>query len=198
MPNLAKLALLHATGLPEGAPMVAQDLLHLGNRAAVDQALSRLAKRGARLRVGRGAHALPGASRYGTRAPSALTVIAGWAALRGETMGAHGAAAANAPGLSTEGPMRAIYLTPGPSHRLRLGAQTVEFRHAPMWQLMFPGLAAGDVVRALAWLGPDKASDGAAKLRIKPPPSAMNEVASARSRRPTRLAREISALITHG
>ncbi|RWE22232.1 MAG: hypothetical protein E5V67_02445 [Mesorhizobium sp.] len=30
----------HAKGLPEGTPVAARGLLHLGNRAAVDQALS--------------------------------------------------------------------------------------------------------------------------------------------------------------
>jgi hypothetical protein len=33
----------HAGGLPEGAAVSAKGLLHLGNRAAIDQALSRLA-----------------------------------------------------------------------------------------------------------------------------------------------------------
>jgi hypothetical protein len=94
--------------------------------------------------------------------------------------------------------MRAVYLTSGPSRRLKLGAQMVEFRHAPIWQLIFPGRAAGEVVRALAWLGPEKASEAIQKLRAKLPPSELKEVASARSRLPTWMAQEISALVTHG
>ena len=39
---------------PESVPVSAKRLLHLGTRAAVDQALSRLARRGQLLRVGRG------------------------------------------------------------------------------------------------------------------------------------------------
>ena len=42
MPTLAKQVLERATGLPEGSPLVAKELLHLGSRAAVDQVLSRL------------------------------------------------------------------------------------------------------------------------------------------------------------
>lgn len=45
-------------------------------------------------------------------------------------------------------------LSSGHSRRLKLGAQTVELRHAPARQLISPGRSAGDVVRALAWLGP--------------------------------------------
>jgi len=100
--------------------------------------------------------------------------------------------------LTTQVPMRAVYLTSGPSRRLKLGAQMVEFRHAPIWQLIYPGRTAGEVVRALAWLGPEKASEAIQKLRTKLPPSELKEVASARSRMPTWMAREISTLVTHG
>ncbi len=110
----------------------------------------------------------------------------------------HGAAVANALGLTTQVPMRAVYLTSGPSRRLKLGAQMIELRHAPIWQLIFPGRATGEVVRALAWLGPEKASEAIQKLRTKLPPSELKEVASVRSRLPTWMAQEISALMTHG
>jgi Family of unknown function (DUF6088) len=198
MQPLAKQVLAHAAGLPEGAPLAAKELLHLGNRAAVDQVLSRLVRRSALLRAGRGIYVLPVASRFGTRAPSAIKMVEGLANQRGETIVSHGAAAANALGLTTQVPMRVVYLTSGPSRRLKLGAQIVEFRHAPIWQLIFPGRAAGEVVRALAWLGPKKASAAISKLRTKLPPSALKEVASARARLPTWLAQEVSAFEPHG
>ena len=40
METLAKQILEHAAGLPEGTPLAAKELLHLGGRAAVDQVLS--------------------------------------------------------------------------------------------------------------------------------------------------------------
>ena len=198
MQTLAKQLLEHAAGLPEGAPLVAKELLHLGSRAAVDQALSRLVQRGILLRAGRGIYVLPVEGRFGTRAPSAAKMVEGLANLRGEIIVSHGAAAANALGLTTQVPMRAVYLTSGPSRRLKLGAQRVELRHAPIWQLIFPGRAAGDVVRALAWLGPEKAGEAIRKLRAKLPASELKEVASARARLPTWMAQEVSALVTHG
>jgi hypothetical protein len=156
----------------------------LGGRAAVDQVLSRLVKRGALLRAGRGIYVLPVESRFGAHAPSISKMVEGLASQRGETIVLHGAAAANALGLTTQVPMKAIYLTSGRNRRLKVGAQTVEFRHAPIWQLIFPGRLAGEVVRALAWLGPEKAGGALRKLRSKLQPSELEEVASAPRVRP--------------
>lgn len=198
MQTLAKQILEHASQLPEGTPLVAKELLHLGNRAAIDQVLSRLVGRGTLLRAGRGIYVLPVESRFGSRAPSTLKMIEGLASQRGETIVSHGATAANALGLTTQVPMRAVYLTSGRSRQLKLGAQMVEFRHAPIWQLIFPGRVAGDVVRALAWLGPEKAGEAIRKLSAKLPASELKEVASARARLPTWMAQEVSALVAHG
>jgi hypothetical protein len=198
MPTLAKQVLEHASRLPEGTPLAAKELLHLGNRAAVDQVLSRLVGRGALLRAGRGIYVRPVESSFGTRAPSTLKMVEGLANHSGETIVSHGAAAANALGLTTQVPMRAVFLTSGRSRQLNLGAQMVELRHAPIWQLIFPGRAAGDVVRALAWLGQEKAAGAIQKLRSKLPSSELEEVASARARLPTWMAQEVSALVAHG
>jgi hypothetical protein len=197
METLAKQVLKHAAGLPEGTPVVAKELLHLGSREAVDQVLSRLARRGSLLRAGRGIYALPVESRFGTSAPSTSKMVEGLATQRGETIVPHGAAAANSLGLTTQVPMRAVYLTSGRNRRLKLGAQVVEFRHAPGWQLMLPGRAAGNVVRALAWMGPEKAGAAIQTLRSKLPPSELEEVASVRARLPTWMAQKVSALVAH-
>jgi hypothetical protein len=196
MPILSTQILQLAAKLPEGTPLVAKELLHLGNRAAVDQTLSRLVRRKALLRAGRGVYVLPVESRFGSRAPSAARMVEGLAQL-GETVVSHGAAAANALGLTTQVPMRSVYLTSGRSRWLQLGAQTVELRHAPVWQLMFPGRTAGDVVRALAWLGQDKAGPALQTLRNKLPAAELKAVASARARLPTWMAQEVSALVSH-
>ena len=198
MQTLSKQVLEHASRLPEGAPLAAKELLHLGARAAVDQVLSRLVVRGALLRAGRGIYVLPVERRFGARAPSTVKMVEGLANQRGETIVSHGAAAANALGLTTQVPMRAVYLTSGRSRQLKLGAQKIEFRHAPIWQLIFPGRAAGDVVRALAWLGPEKAGEAIRKLRSKLPVSELEEIASARACLPTWMAQEVSALVAHG
>jgi len=91
----------------------------------VDQALSRQVRRASLMRAGRGIYIRPVESRFGTRSPAASKVIEGIAAQRGESMVPHGAAAANELGLTTQVPVREVYLTSGPSRRLKLGAQVI-------------------------------------------------------------------------
>jgi hypothetical protein len=100
-------------------------------------------------------------------------VVQEWTSQRGETVVGHGAAAANALGLTTRVPARRVFLTSGRSRKLQLGAQTVELRHAPPWQLLYPGQAAGEVIRSLAWVGPLGSEAALGKLRRKLPASAL-------------------------
>jgi len=83
MQRLSEHILAHAEGLPEGTPVSAKSLLHLGNRAAVDQALSRLAERGRLIRAGRGVYLRPVTSRFGTRSPSVEEAVEALASQRG-------------------------------------------------------------------------------------------------------------------
>jgi hypothetical protein len=194
--NLAQQVLTHAAALPEGASLSAKALLHLGSRAAVDQALSRLARSGALLRAGRGVYVLPVKGKFGTRAPEVAKVVQEWASQRGETVVGSGATAANALGLTTQVPVRQVFLTSGRNRKLRLGSQTVELRHAPPWQLLYPGQAAGEVIRSLAWVGPSGSKAALGRLKRKLPASELQAVANARERLPTWLASQVSALVT--
>ena len=71
-----------------------------------------------------------------------------------------GGAVANCLGLTMQNPVRDVYLTSGPNRRLRFGSSVVALRHAPSWQLVAPHRKAGDVIRALEWLGPEEVEDG--------------------------------------
>ncbi len=198
MSELSENIIEHLKQLPEGSPIGAKELLHLGNRAAVDQALSRLVKGGALLRARRGAYMLPVETRFGTRAPSVEKMVEALSASTGEIVASHGAAAANALGLTTQVPVRAVYITSGRSRYFKLGAQTVELRHAPSWQLALAGRPAGEVVRALAWLGPVESEKALQTLKGRLPDDALREVATARSRLPSWMAEQISRVAFHG
>ncbi len=76
--------------------LAAKELLHLGSRAAVDQALSRLTRQRSLMRAGRGVYIRPIESRFGTRPPVASKVVKAIAAQRGESVVPHGAAAERA------------------------------------------------------------------------------------------------------
>ncbi|KFI26706.1 hypothetical protein CG51_11845 [Haematobacter missouriensis] len=192
MQHLTEQILAYAERLPEGTPLAAKSLLHLGNRAGVDQALSRLAVRGQLIRAGRGVYLHPIKSRFGTRAPSIEQAVEALAAQRGEIIVPNGAAAANALGLTTQVPVRSVYLTSGRSRTMTLGKQLVELRHAPRWQLALADRPAGQAVRALAWLGPEKAETALKTLKGKLPPTAFGELVTAAPQFPTWLARSVS------
>lgn len=191
MLRLSEQILAYAEKQSEGAPISAKSLLHLGNRAAVDQALSRLAERGQLIRAGRGVYLRPITSRFGTRAPSVEQAVEALAAQRGEVIVSNGAAAANALGLTTQVPVRSVYLTSGRSRKMSLGKQVVELRHAPRWQLTLGSRPAGEAVRALAWLGPDKAEEALKALKRKMPPGVFGELVAAAPQLPTWLARSV-------
>ncbi|KFC64496.1 hypothetical protein FF80_03119 [Devosia sp. LC5] len=192
MQHLTEHILAHAERLSEGTPLAAKSLLHLGSRAGVDQALSRLAERGQLIRAGRGVYLRPVTSRFGTRAPSVEQAVEALAAQRGEVIVSNGAAAANALGLTTQVPVRSVYLTSGRSRTMTLGRQSVELRHAPRWQLALADRPAGQAVRALAWLGPEKAEAALQALKRKLPPTAFGELVAAAPQFPTWLARSVS------
>ncbi len=189
--RLTEQILAHAAGLPEGTPVSAKGLLHLGNRAAVDQALSRLSERGQLIRAGRGVYLRLIASRFGTHAPSVEQAIEALAAQKGEIIVSNGAAAANALGLTTQVPVRTVYLTSGRSRKMQLGKQVVELRHAPRWQLALANRPAGEAVRALAWLGPEKAEAALMTLKRKMPPGVFSELVAAAPQLPTWLAQSV-------
>jgi Family of unknown function (DUF6088) len=195
--RLTEQILALAAGLPEGTPLAAKSLLHLGSRAGVDQALSRLAERGELVRAGRGIYLRPVASRFGTRTPSVEQAVEAIAAQRGEVIVPNGAAAANALGLTTQVPIRSVYLTSGRSRIMNLGKQVVELRHAPRWQLALADRPAGQAVRALAWLGPEKAEVALEALKRKLPPSTFGELVAAAPRLPTWLAKSVGK-VAHG
>lgn len=154
-----------------GAVFTPTDFLDLGSRAAVDQALSRLAKSGKLRRLARGLYDHPRVhSRLGPLAPAPDAVAQAFARETGSSLQVAGAHAANALGLSTQVPARSVYLTDGPSRRVVLGKRTVDVRHASPKHLVAPGSMAGTVIQALRHLGPASASAvaDAAAQRLTP------------------------------
>ena len=198
MPSLADRIMDHAAGSPEGALLCPSALLHLGNRAAVDQALSRLARRGELMRACQGVYVRPIKTRFGPRPPSAEKVLTSLSRLWGETIVPCGGMAANALGLTTQVPIRSVYLTSGPDRNLKLGGLTVELRHAPRWQLTAPRRPAGEVVRALAWLGPKEVEEGLAAVRSKLSAEDLDELAASRAVMPAWMAEPVSAMVANG
>ena len=196
--SLPKRIMEYAETCPEATPLCPGALLHLGNRAAVDQALSRLARADKLLRICQGVYMRPIETRFGIRAPSVGKVITALSALWGETIVSCGGSAANRLGLTTQNPVRMVYLTSGPSRWLHFGGHPVELRHAPRWQLVAPHHKAGEIIRALAWLGPKEVEDGLETILPELSPNDRNELAAARAVMPNWMAEPVSARLLCG
>lgn len=196
--TIAETILAEAKTLPEGALISAKELLHLGNRAAIDQALSRLGRSMKLMRVGHGLYVRPVQSRFGVRAPAPEKVVSRLAETYAETVAPHGAAAANKLGLTTQVPRKVIYYTSGPSRRIKLGAQIVELKHAPNWMLLPGAGRAGEAVRALVWIGKQHAGEALSKLKRTLSEAEVNELVARRRALPGWLSQSISqSLMQH-
>ncbi|BCN39987.1 hypothetical protein ALDI51_33060 [Alicycliphilus denitrificans] len=198
MNTLPETILQQAQSLPEGGVLSPKEFLHLGSRAAVDQAFSRLAKVGKLLRVARGAYAAPVASRFGSRAPAPEKVVQALAEQSGEIVVPHGASAANALGLTQQVPIREVYLTSGRTRKLKLGRSEVLVKHAPRWMLALGARPAGAAVRALAWIGPSHTNESLAVLHRTLPHAEWQALEAARASLPGWMAQAIGKEATHG
>lgn len=198
MSKLPETILLHALSLPEGGVLSPKEFLHLGNRAAIDQAFSRWTQEGKLLRVARGIYVAPVSSRFGTRAPSPEKVTQSLAIQNGEVVAAHGATAANALGLTQQMPIREVYVTSGRTRKLQLGRSEVLVKHVPRWMLALGTGPAGAAVRALAWMGPKHAGRSLAALRRTLPPSEWQALTSSRAALPSWMARAIGEEAARG
>lgn len=137
-----------------GAVFTAKDLSDLGARAAVDQALARLSRRGLIRRVDRGVYDLARVHpKIGPLWPSADAVAQAVARQTGSQLKASGAFAANILGLTTQVPASVVFLTDGPSRRVRVGNLAIVLRHASRVAMLLPDTTAGLVLVALRYLG---------------------------------------------
>lgn len=195
MPSIAKRIMKRAEALPEATPICPNALLDLGNRAAVDQALSRLAREGRLLRICQGVYVRTVDSPYGPLPPLVEEVIPQLARLWGETIEPSGGGAANYLGLITQFPLRSTYWTSGRSRNLQFGKLRVRLWHRPRWQLLFPGRLPGLVIRALAFLHPSEAEDALTRIRPQLSRAETAELLAARPMLPGWMAATVGAVL---
>lgn len=131
-----------------------QRFLDFGSREAVDVALFRLTEKGNIRRLGRGIYDYPKIHpQLGALSPSIDSVARLIAEKNNSQLKITGAEAANALGLSTQVPARIVYLTDGPTRKIKIGKQTIELRHASPKVMATAGKASGTVIQALKYIG---------------------------------------------
>src|SRR6266404_5838438 len=160
MATLADKLLKSIRGKSRGSVFTTKHFLHFGTRPAVDQALSRLQRKGYIRRLGRGLYDYPKVDpRLGQLSPNPDAVAQALASRNSSRTQVTGAEAANILGLSTQVPARVVYLTDGDSKTVKIGRQTIELRRAAPRRMATAGRTSGTVIEALRYLGKNRADD---------------------------------------
>jgi hypothetical protein len=153
-PSIDSKILSRVRGKGRGAVFVPSEFLDLGSREAVDLALHRFVKKGALRRLARGVYDYPVEHPVlGPLSPSADTIARALAGRDHTRLQPAGAYAANALGLTEQVPAKAVFLTDGPSRKVKVGALTIELRRTTPRNMAAAGRLSGMVIQAFRELG---------------------------------------------
>lgn len=136
------------------------DFVDLGNRNAVDKALSRIAADGSFRRVAGGLYDLP--KRHplvASTAPSINQVARAFAGESGTRLQSTGAYAANLLGLSDHVPAKVVFRTDGRSKRIQPGKLTITLKGTSPRIMATAGTISGFIIQALRYLGKDHVTE---------------------------------------
>ncbi len=147
-------------GSGRGSVFTPGDFLDIGNRTAVDKALSRLALKGTVRRLARGLYDYPKTHPVmGVLSPNPDAIAKALAGKHGIRLQPSGAYAANLLGLSTQVPAKIVYLTDDPSRTVRVGNQEIRLQRTTPRNMGPAGRVSGLVIQALRYLGRKQVDD---------------------------------------
>lgn len=144
---------------PRGKPLFPADFKGLGSEAAIKMALMRLAREGKIERVAHGIYAVPKETRFGKIPPSLEEIAQAIAERDHARIRPAGAFALNKLGLSTQVPMKLVYITDGAPRYVRVGKRTIKFKPTTPKNLAYKGKISGLVVQALKELGDKRVTE---------------------------------------
>ena len=134
--------------------------LDLGSRTAVGLALMRQARARAIRQLARGLYEVPKSHPKLGPIPASTEAIAqalaGRHAIRLQPAGAY---AANMLGLSEQVPVRAVFLTDGPSRRVKIGKREIVLKRTTPRNMATAGRLSGMIIQALRWIGQKRVDD---------------------------------------
>ena len=172
MRDLTTRVLKRAKTVDPGSALTAKAFADLGNRDAVDQALSRLARAGKIRRISRGVYDVPKIHpTFGPLSPDPDAVARAIADQSGYRLQPTPARAANALGLSSQVPAQVIYLIDGGSRKIKVGNQIIHFKHAGPRTLLGAGTPEGVALQAIRAFGPDHLTEDVIKQLRRSLPS---------------------------
>jgi hypothetical protein len=137
-----------------------RDFLDLGSRPAVSSALKRQTDSGRIRQLARGLYDYPrDHPQLGLLAPDTAAIARALSGRDAARLQPSGAYAANLLGLSEQVPMKVVFLTDGPSRRVRVGRQEIVLRRTTPRNMATAGRISGLVTEALRELGPQHATE---------------------------------------
>jgi hypothetical protein len=152
--NIEKNVLKRIQSTGRGSVFIPNQFTSLGGRAAIDKALSRLMAKGTLRRLARGVYCYPKTHPLlGELTPPTESIVKALAGRDQTRLQPTGAYAANMLGLSEQVPARIVYLTDGPSRKVRIGAMTIELRQTTHRHMATAGRLSGLLIQALRHLG---------------------------------------------
>jgi hypothetical protein len=139
----------------------------IGSRAAVESALRRHKNNGTIRQLARGLYDYPRTDpQLGVLAPSVDQVVAALEVRDVVRLQPSGAYAANLLGLSDQIPMKVVFLTDGPTRKVRVGNRQILLKRTTPRNMATAGRISGTVIQALRWLGRQRV-DAQTKVILK-------------------------------
>jgi hypothetical protein len=148
------------TKLQKGSILFVDDFLDFGNSESIKKALFRLKEKGLLIRVAHGIYLYPKKDKdLGVLYPSAEEIAIAIAKRDKARIIPTGIQALNKLGLSTQIPMKVVFLTDGAARSIKIGKRTITFKKTSPKNLLAKGEISGLVIQALKSIGQDKIED---------------------------------------
>jgi hypothetical protein len=143
-----------------GKIFFANDFAVFGHVKACNKALERLTKQGEIMRVARGIYTIPKTNEFfGKIQPSFDSIVKAIVKRDKARIIPTGLYALNVLGLSTQVPMKIVYLTDGAARKLKIGKSVLIFKKTTPKNLAAKGKISGLVIQALKSLGKGKVDE---------------------------------------
>ena len=146
--------------IKKGQLIFLSDFRGLGTEVAVRKALSRLTREGKLKRVAQGIYLVPKKDPvFGDIIPSTENIVEGIAKREHIRIKPVGAFAMHKLGLTTQVPMKLVYLTDGAARVLKIGKSTVKFKRTTPKKLSLEGKLSSLIIQALDEIGIENLED---------------------------------------
>ena len=144
----------------KGIVIFVSDFLDYGNSESIKKALLRLNEKGTIVRLAHGIYLYPKVDKeLGVLFPSTEDIAMAIARRDKVRIIPTGVQALNKLGLSTQVPMKLVYLTDGGTRNIKVGKRTISFRNTSPKNLFMKGEISSMVIQALKTIGNSKLDD---------------------------------------